>query len=583
MLYLVENTTHLRVSGPPEWLDAISEHFKFRPNGYLYAPSYERWKISKGEDGWDGYVRPLRRTSASSGMLLRGFKHKLLEFADAKEYDVDASKLLRNPFAGITLDDIPDDLVAGEHKLDAFQQNCVYVWVKNAIAVNRVTVSGGKTMSFAGAAAFIKRSMPSARFLYLTDRERLVTQVTKEMKRFLPDFEVGQFGGGFKEKDAKDMVVCTIAMLNKHHKTLVASGWFNSFTAVLYDECQSAGSTTSKKVLMSMGAFFRFGASDTTKEADPSRHNDIMGLLGPTLSNVESAPLIESGRIAVPHIYVVDRKDWMNRFNHVSYKVEPNSPAFVLSDGTWQQATYLGPVYKVDDAGKIVTVKKVGTVKDENDKWIVNDVPVIETGRHRMELNGEEFEVDSDFCLLDRCYDRSIIRFKERNDLIVKWAKHYHARNLQTLVVCTRTLHVRILEALIAKEVNPDFVRVLYGKHTTAQRNEGFEWLKATPGAVLISPLVKVGVSINELRAGVIADYVSDWEAAKQIIGRFIRKKNDGENRAEITWFADNQHRILRNGFEEMYANLSNLEGFQFYRPAPEPEDLEKKYEDENN
>lgn len=574
MLKLYENAVWLRVVGPPAWLDDIGNYFKFRPNGYLYAPSYERWKISGGEDGWDGYIRPLRRISDCEGIFLRGYKHKLIEYAESKNYEIDDQKLLRNPFVNVTPDDIPDDLIAGDFKLDAFQKNCIYVWVKNGIAVNKVSVNGGKTASFCGAIAYIKRSMPKARFLYLTDRERLVTQVTKEMKRFLPHLDIGQFGGGSKDKDAKDVVVCTIAMLNKHFKKLQSESFFNTYVAVCYDECQSAGSKTSKKIMLALSAYFRFGASDTAKESDPARYNDIMGLLGPTLSNVESAPLIQMGRSAVPHIYVVDRPDWMNRFSHVGYKAEVNSPAYILAEGAWRKAVYLGPVYKRDENGKVVTVKKMGTTKDENDKWVINEVPVIETGKHRIELEGEELEVDSEYCLLDRCYDRSIIRFKERNDLIVKWTKHYHARNLQTLVVCTRTLHVLILEGLIKKEVDPEYVRVLYGKHTAAQRNEGFEWLKATPGAVLISPLVKVGVSINELRAGVIADYVSDWEAAKQIIGRFMRQKKDGENRAEITWFADNQHRILRNGFEEMYANLVQLESFEFYRPAPEPEAL---------
>jgi len=226
-------------------------------------------------------------------------------------------------------------------------------------------------------------------------------------------------------------------------------------------------------------------------------------------------------------------------------------------------------VYETDDEGNEVTKDVKTAVKDEQDEWIVEQQPIIVTGLHRIELDGVEHEIVSKWCLLDRAYDRCIIQFKERNEAIVKWASHYSNQGLPTVVVCTRTLHVYILEAMLKQAVKPELVDILIGKDTPKARDDCFDWFRETPGAVLITPLVKEGVSINEIRAGVIADYVADWEVANQMVGRFIRQKKSGENEASITWFRDRQHPVLRRGCNVVFQNLHQIEGYRFYDPSP--------------
>lgn len=950
MLAIKETATHLRIQGSPAELDRLSDAFKFRPNGFQYAPSYERWRVSDGDDGWDGYIRPLQRFGAQQGQILRGYKADILRWASRANVELDTRDLLPLPYAHLTLDDIPPDCICADFELDDSQRSCILSWLQHGMGVNQVTVSGGKclgkgtpvmlhngstkpveqvvagdllmgpdskprrvlatcvgtgemyrvdqangdsyvcndvhllavqrfnasgnhryghrkysttattitardwvalpdsskenykgykvgvefkhksvpvdpyflglwlgdgtsanpdvttgdaeivqylytfasennlqvrayrnspncatyclhahtpdkhtssrvcacgeiqaangyclrcydsarragsltrtpvnalrkamiklgvlgnkqagiprsylvnsrevrqqllaglidsdghvcrsgrieivsiheklasdicwlarslglackvvtrstvcqtgavglayriTMSgdmhdvpnkltrkktgkqsrcnalrtrlsvvpigvgdyygfeldgdglfllgdftvthntalFAGAAAIIKASTPKARFLYVTPSERLVRQAAKSMREFLPDWDIGQCGGGHKDFDAKDMVVCTVAMLNRHFRELDNTYWFRTFSAVLVDECHHAPSATAKKILLAIPAFFRFGASDSLKQDDPAKHNAIKGLLGNALNTVSSAPLMEIGRIARPHIYVVDKPEWKDRFRSVPYRANPGSPAFVLVDGVWTRATYLGPVYQKDDQGNLVTRTRKGTELLENGEWNTVTEPVVEMGVHRVKLNGQEQEVSSDYCLLERCYDRSIIQFKERNDLIVQWARYYSGKGYPTVVVCTRTMHVYILETLLRKALPHELVRVLIGDDSPKERDAAFAWLKQTPGAVLVTPLVKEGVSINEIRAGIVADYVSDWEVANQIIGRFIRQKFEGDNIAEITWFCDQQHPVLQRGCEKLFTNLKRFEQYTFYRPAPE-------------
>lgn len=80
----------------------------------------------------------------------------------------------------------------------------------------------------------------------------------------------------------------------------------------------------------------------------------------------------------------------------------------------------------------------------------------------------------------------------------------------------------------------------------------------------------RAGVSINEIRAGIVADYVADHEAANQIVGRFIRKKKT-DNRAHIVWFVDNQHPTYRRGCTAMFRKLEKIDGYTFYHPVTDP------------
>lgn len=571
MITLYENATHVIVTGKPNELDALVDEFKFRPEGYFFALSHQRFKVSKGQEGWDGFMYPLLRVNSSSAKALRGRKEEIIQRAELMDFKVDLSHLLEYPFVDLEIDDVRPDLVAGDFELDMNQRQCICDWLKAGIGFNKVTVGGGKTATFAGAAALIKERFPDARFLYVTPSERLVRQVTREMKKFLPHFVVGQCGGGHHDFDAKDMVVCTVAMLHKHFHGLKHDGWFDSFLAILYDEVHHAGSKTSKKILLEIPAYFRLGASDTGKENDLVRWNDVQGLFGPLLNEVHSAPLIDSGRLARPHIYVVDVPGWVGRFSAVPYRPERGSKAYMLLDGEWIEGTYAGPVYELDDEGKPKTKSVKTAEKDDEGNWITIQEPITVTGLHRLEIMGEEHEVESRWCLLDRMYDRAIIQFKSRNQMIVDWVKYFYEQGWPTVVVATRTTHVYILEALLQAAVGESNVRILVGEDSPVNRDEAFEWFKTTSGAVLVTPLVKEGVSINEIRAMVVADHVADYEVARQIIGRAMRPKKTGDNRAHVVWFWDKQHVVLRRGCAKVFNQLERVEGFQFYHPCAGP------------
>lgn len=563
MIHVKETASRLILTGRREDLKVLSDAYRVRPPNYFMNPRFVLYKKTKGEKGWDGYLY-LMKVKGPTGTLARGFLEDLKTKATQFGIALDLTATLKRPYEGMTLDDVPTDLVVSEHSDYPHQREIVWQWLRHNIGIGEITVSGGKSRSFCMVASMLKRKLKKIRVLYLVPTERLVKQATADAKGFLPDWNVTQYGGSKRDRSG-DLVVATYAIVGRNFGELI--DWLHSFNVLLVDEAHHASSPTLKKIITEVPAYFKFGATDSAKEDDPVRGMEIQGLLGPVLTRMTAGPLIERGDLAQPTIYVVDNQDWQDRFAHLPHQALPETPAWAYVNGEWKKATYLGPAVQRNELG---------------DPVVVNGSPVPLASTHHLDIGGVELDVESRWCLLERVYDRAIIRFKERNQLAVAWAEHFHREGERTLVVATRTLHVYILQAELEKRIGTEFVRILFSEHSAEERDIAFQWLKDTPGSVLISPLVKEGVSIPELTAGVVADYVGSVDVARQIIGRFIRKKRHREeNSAKIVWFTDRQVPSYRRGSMEVLRELETLRGYKFVHPClgPETRDLGLQYD----
>lgn len=553
MITVTESATRLWIDGEPGEISALYDTFKFRPPDFWRSPAYAVWKRTNGKNGWDGYLSRVRRANGRTCMM-RGHRDDLLEELTGQETKL---KLLTSPFQSLVVDDVPDDMLKASFKLDHGQRECIAGMLKHAIGTVRVTVSGGKTAIAFGLFAMIKQTFPQARLLYTTPTERLVNQVYKEGKKFMPHLDISQFGGGKRDRTGKDIVVTTVASIRANMEELVNEGWLKSFMVIFYDEVHHAGSPSSRAFLERTPAFFRFGASDTVKDErkeDIVKRWEIQGLIGPSRAEIEVSPLIDIGRVAKPHLYLVDVPEWDGRYDEIPHQPELDTPAWCLIDNAWHRGTYKGPAFERDEHG--YKVDKFG-----------QKIQLI--GHHLIEVDGEQLDVESRWCLLRRTYDVAVIRNKERNALVVEWAKHYTSQGWPTLIVATRTLHVHILVTLLT-DAGLD-VEHLTSEHDTKERDRVFKWLMDEPGRVLVSPLVKEGVSLPELRAGIVADVVASVDLARQIIGRFIRKKPTGDNHASITWFVDRQYSSARRNCLKLFDSLERVRGYRYYHPCLGP------------
>jgi len=560
MIAVRETSISIQIKASLKTLQFLEDTFKFRPPDYWRAASYLVYKSSNGKRGWDGYMRPFKIKNGI-GLMPRGWLSEFLVKCEANELKVDTSRLLASPFKELVSDDIPTGILNNDFEPDENQKICVVQWLRTKCGINKVTVSGGKTLCFLLAAALIKKRFPKTRFLYVTPTERLIRQVTREAKKMLPDWSISQFGGGEKNPNGKDIVVATSAMMTKNFNSLRRNGWFKSFQALLGDECHHFSSPSYEKIAMEVPAFFRLGASDSMKSDDIVKFNKIKGLFGEILHSVDAAPLIASGRIAVPNIYLVDIPEWKGLYDETPVTAAPETDAWAYIDDEWKKGVYTGPAWARDEKGEF----------KENKKG--ERIPIM--GTHEILIDGIEHEIHSRWCLLDRLYDKAIIQFKARNNLICQWVKHFTSQDMPTLVVCTRTLHVLTLKAKLTRMLGDEKVRSLISDNSSKERDRTFDWLRATPGGVLITPLVKEGVSINEIKAGVVADYIADHEYANQIIGRFIRKKKD-THEAHVVWFIDQQHPTYRKGSRALFKKLRTIRGYNFYHPVSDPDSKEK-------
>ena len=605
MITLEEFSTKVWLRGDPTELDDITERLRFHPPEYWRSPKYQLWKGTEGREGWDGWTTLVRRVGQDVAWIQRGHQERLTTAAAALSIEINW-KTQRKPFAGLTIDDVPADLIQ-TLTLDLDQRTCVLELLSNTFGTVEIPTSGGKTALLFAAALLIRRRYPNARFLYVTPSERLVKQVVTEAGKLAPLLRVSQFGGGVKSETGKDLVIATLATLNRNHPRLIESGWYKTFTGLIFDECHHASAPKTKKLISEIPALFRFGASATLKDKskkDIMRSLDIEGAFGPARHRSTMAPLIEIGRVAKPYLYLVDQQDWTDKFEALPYNVSKNTSAWcLLPDLGWVKGTYAGPVYQRDlddrlvrDGGERKTYagwKKACAVLhpecifkgDTADGSAVADgevvgewggskgavgEPVVFPNRHTILINGEEHEVESKWCLLHRQHDEGVIRFKQRNQFVVEWVQHFVAQGWPTLVIATRSLHVLILEALLAR-VGLTEVRTLMGEDSSKKRDETFAWLIAAPGRVLISPLVKEGVSIPELKAGVIADYIGTADVAHQMLGRFIRHKPAGGNEAHVVLFIDRQTTAMRRGSLGLIKELEKTRGFNFYWPCGGP------------
>ena len=561
---IVDGAVNLAISGDRQKLLVLHDKFKFRPPRFFCHPQYIIWKQVRASEvknnvpfsnkGWDGWKRPGKLLSSNMLVLGRGWLDDVLQVCEVEGWAVDRSKMIVNPYKDVQADDIPDDIIKGSRHLEQWELQKVVIasLLRAGCGRVKVTVSGGKTAILCSFAAMVKKYRPKMRVLYVTPNERLVSQSAREARKFLPGWDVGQYGGDSRELDAKDMVVATSAVLNVNMQKLVKDKWFNNFVAIMCDECQYSASKSQQSILTATKAWFRVGVSDTTKELDPVKNSILTGSFGRVLNEtITAGDLIELGQIAKPTITVVRIESCEGEYDSLSHLPAIGTGGWALSDGAWSKGTYEGQAFQLDEEGEFKL----------DDKG--NNIPI--PGKCFFSSEEGVSLMDMKWCLLERKYDQAIIRCKARNKYISSTCKDWQLSGKRSLVIVTRTIHVKIIEAELLKTCDPDLVRVLYGVHTIDERDEAFDWLRSTKGAILISPLVKVGTSINEIECGIVADYVADHELANQFIGRFIRKKFHGvSNTADIRWFLELQHKHYAEGSENVIEKLKAIDGYEF-------------------
>lgn len=157
--------------------------------------------------------------------------------------------------------------------------------------------------------------------------------------------------------------------------------------------------------------------------------------------------------------------------------------------------------------------------------------------------------------LYQEAYDVGIVQNQYRNALIAKMTQMWYTREKGVLVVVNRLEHgERIQELLNQLNVPNEFI---HGQATN--REEALQDMKEGGLKVLISTnIIDEGVDISNIDVLIMSSSGESLRQTLQRVGRSLRKKSQGENKALIIDFDDRTNKYLANHSERrinIYAN----------------------------
>lgn len=182
--------------------------------------------------------------------------------------------------------------IAGELKNISFYEDQIEILRKakrERRGVIKAPTGSGKTIVAVGLIAMYEPEI----CLFIVHTEPLLKQTIEEFGKFFPG-EVGIIGDGLLEWNR--ITVGTVQTLK--NMKLVDKG----IDMVIVDEVHHCPSISYRKVLNQLvNASVRYGLTGTLRK-DKEGRLWTQGLLGPVIAEVESAELIDKGRLAVPKI-----------------------------------------------------------------------------------------------------------------------------------------------------------------------------------------------------------------------------------------------------------------------------------------
>lgn len=155
--------------------------------------------------------------------------------------------------------------------------------------------------------------------------------------------------------------------------------------------------------------------------------------------------------------------------------------------------------------------------------------------------------------------DEGIVNNKTRNMIIAKVAKKMYTQDKPTLITVNRVEHGNILRDMLDEMgVVSEF---LSGEDDSEKRNSTIEKMSNGELKILIATSIfDEGVSINSIRALIMAGSTKSLRMVLQRTGRSLRKKKE-DNTALIFDFIDNIHPILRKHSDDRLRIYKN-EGY---------------------
>ncbi len=264
----------------PDLLKALVDLYSFKAPGVEYSPAYKRRQ-------WDGKTRFISKT----GVFRTGLLSRLV--ADLKKISCTPSIMLTLK-EGDKIEEKPE--IPGFSFYD-YQEELIEKGLDIRRGIIKSPTGSGKTLIMAG----LVKALEGRKMIILFNAKQLLTQTYDFFTKACGFDNIGLcYGEGFIQGD---IMLCTVQSIERILETHLESA-----EVLMVDECHefSNGKTTLAAIQSFPKALYRFGFT-ATPPSDPIRRYNLEGALGEVLEVVDTASLVEEGKLTKPIIQLIDR------------------------------------------------------------------------------------------------------------------------------------------------------------------------------------------------------------------------------------------------------------------------------------
>jgi len=265
----------------PDLLRALYELYSFKIPGAEYSAAYKRRQ-------WDGKTHFISK----SGVFKSGLLCRLL--ADLKKIECEPEISYDND----QLSDKHDqDFKLSQFTYYDYQEELIELGLENKQGIIKSPTGSGKTLIMAG----IIKALTGRKMVILFNAKQLLKQTYDFLTETCGFPDIGLcFGEGYIYGD---VMLCTVQSIEK-----ILDTHLEEAQVLMVDECHefANGKTTLAALRAFPKALYRLGFTATPPSDSIPRYS-LEGALGSVLQVVNTADLIESGKLTKPIIQIIDR------------------------------------------------------------------------------------------------------------------------------------------------------------------------------------------------------------------------------------------------------------------------------------
>jgi superfamily II DNA or RNA helicase len=265
----------------PEILNALYRLYSEKAPGYQYSPAYKRRQ-------WDGSVHFISR----NGAFQTGLLNRVLE--DLKK--IDCVPELQYEDGGTEQKSLQNYEIEG-FSYYSYQKELIDRGLADKRGIIKSPTGSGKTLIMAG----LVKALAGRKMVLLFNAKQLLTQTYDFLTKACGMDNIGLcFGEGYIYGD---IMLCTVQSIER-----ILDTHLEEAEVLMVDECHefANGKTTLAALRSFPKAVYRLGFT-ATPPSDTIPKLNLEGALGPVWAAVETAGLVEEGKLTKPIIQLINR------------------------------------------------------------------------------------------------------------------------------------------------------------------------------------------------------------------------------------------------------------------------------------